>query len=194
MLLIFGDGSTMASCALTYLRWQMADGTMQCRLLAGKMRVAPKCKISIPRMELMGALLVVRLAVQETGQEIGGAEDGASPGAPDGTAAAFLVNGGESVRASPHQRVGAQAFHPEGLGVIFVCTLTSLANVEIGETYSTESFLMAMRRFMALHGAPRRFQSDQGTQLVAASKQMATWDSSGTREKSAVGDSAEPKQ
>jgi hypothetical protein len=62
MLLIFGDGSTAASCALAYLRWQMADGTVQCRLLAGKTRVAPKCKISIPRMELMGALLAVRLA------------------------------------------------------------------------------------------------------------------------------------
>jgi hypothetical protein len=62
MLLIFGDGSTAASCALTYLRWQMADGTVQCRLLAGKTRVAPKCKISIPRMELVGALLAVRLA------------------------------------------------------------------------------------------------------------------------------------
>jgi hypothetical protein len=48
--------------------------------------------------------------------------------------------------------------------------------VEIAETYSTESFLMAVRRFMALHGAPKRFQSDQGTQLVAASKQLATWD------------------
>jgi len=61
-------------------------------------------------------------------------------------------------------------------GVILVCMSTSLAHVEIAETYSTESFLMAVRRFMALHGAPKRFQSDQGTQLVAASKQMATWD------------------
>jgi hypothetical protein len=61
-------------------------------------------------------------------------------------------------------------------GVIFVCTSMSLAHVEIAESYSTESFLMAVRRFMALHGAPKRFQSDQGTQLVAASKQLATWD------------------
>jgi hypothetical protein len=60
-------------------------------------------------------------------------------------------------------------------GVIYVCTSTSLAHVEITETYSTESFLMR-RRFMALHGAPKRFQSDQGTQLVAAAKQLATWD------------------
>jgi hypothetical protein len=32
MLLIFGT----ASCALAYLRWQMAHGTVRCRLLAGK--------------------------------------------------------------------------------------------------------------------------------------------------------------
>jgi hypothetical protein len=62
MLMIFGDGSSSASCALAYLRWQMADGSVQCRLLAGKTRVAPKCKMSIPRMELVGALLAVRLA------------------------------------------------------------------------------------------------------------------------------------
>jgi hypothetical protein len=62
MLLIFGDGSMMASFALAYLRWQMADGTVQCRLLAGKTRVALKCKILIPRMELVGALLALRLA------------------------------------------------------------------------------------------------------------------------------------
>ncbi len=54
ILMIFGDGSTLASCALAYLRWQMADRSVQCRLLAGKTRVAPKCKISIPRMELVG--------------------------------------------------------------------------------------------------------------------------------------------
>ncbi len=62
MLLIFGDGFTVTSCALAYLRWQMANGLVQCQLLAGKTRVAPKCKILIPMMELMGAILAVRLA------------------------------------------------------------------------------------------------------------------------------------
>jgi transposase InsO family protein len=61
-------------------------------------------------------------------------------------------------------------------GVIFVCTATSLTHVEIAESYSTEAFLLALRRFMALYGAPKRFQSDQGTQLVAASKQVKAWD------------------
>jgi hypothetical protein len=76
-----------------------------------------------------------------------------------------------SISGSVNKRSTGKAW-----GVIFVCTLTSLAHVEIAETYSMESFLMAVRRFMALHGAPKRFQSDQGTQLVAASKHMATWD------------------
>ncbi len=60
-MLIFVDGSVEASCALAYLRWEMEDGSVVCRLLAGKTRVAPKCKISIPRMELMGSLVAVRL-------------------------------------------------------------------------------------------------------------------------------------
>jgi hypothetical protein len=76
-----------------------------------------------------------------------------------------------SISGSVNKRSTGKAW-----GVIFVCTSTSLAHVEIAETYSTEPFLMAVRRFMALHGASKRFQSDQGTQLVAASKQVATWD------------------
>ncbi len=61
-------------------------------------------------------------------------------------------------------------------GVIFVCTATSLTHVEIAESYSTEAFLLALRRFMALYGTPKRFQWDQGTQLVAASRQVKAWD------------------
>jgi hypothetical protein len=61
-------------------------------------------------------------------------------------------------------------------GVVFVCTATSLVHVEVTDAYSTDSFLLAVRRFMAIHGAPSRFQSDQGTQLVAAAKQIRTWD------------------
>ena len=61
-LLILADGSQSAFCALVYLRSQMKDGTFRCRLVAGKTRVAPTKKISVPRMELMGALTAVRLA------------------------------------------------------------------------------------------------------------------------------------
>ncbi len=61
-------------------------------------------------------------------------------------------------------------------GLVFVCTATSLIHMEITESYSTDAFLLALHSFMAMYDAPMRFQSDQGTQLVAASKQVARWD------------------
>jgi hypothetical protein len=64
----------------------------------------------------------------------------------------------------------------KGWGVVFVCTTTSALHVEFMDTYSTDSFLLVLRRFMSVRGTPTRFQSDRGEQLVAAAKQVATWD------------------
>jgi len=61
-LLCFADGSTTAFCALVYGRWKLTGGGFACSLIAGKTRVAPLKKISVPRMELLGALAGVRLA------------------------------------------------------------------------------------------------------------------------------------
>jgi hypothetical protein len=63
-LLCFADGSTSAFCTLAYARWKMLDGGFSCRLIAGKARVAPLRKISVPRLELQGAVASVRLAQQ----------------------------------------------------------------------------------------------------------------------------------
>jgi hypothetical protein len=64
----------------------------------------------------------------------------------------------------------------KGWGVVFVCTTTSALHVEFMDTYSTDSFLMALRWFMCDRGTPTRFQSDRGEQLVAAAKQVSSWD------------------
>jgi hypothetical protein len=58
---------------------------------------------------------------------------------------------------------------------MFVCTTTSAVHVEFVDTYSTDSFLMALHRFMCLRWVPSRIQSDRGELLVAASKQIAKW-------------------
>jgi hypothetical protein len=50
-------------------------------------------------------------------------------------------------------------------GVVFVCNATS-------QVLFTDSFLMVLRRFLTIHGALRRFQSDQGEQIIATSKQL----------------------
>ena len=61
-LIVFGDGSTQAFCALAYGRWKLMDGSFSCRLITGKTRVAPLRKLSVPRIELLGAVAAVRLA------------------------------------------------------------------------------------------------------------------------------------
>ena len=60
-LLIFGDGSTQAFCALVYVRWKLTNGSFKCCFITGKTRVAPLRKITVPRIELMGSVMAVRL-------------------------------------------------------------------------------------------------------------------------------------
>jgi hypothetical protein len=43
----------------------------------------------------------------------------------------------------------------KGWGVVFVCTTTSALHVEFMDTYSTDSFLMALRGFMSIRGTPQ---------------------------------------
>ncbi len=59
---VFGDGSQEACCSLENQRWERDDRLACCRLVTGKTQVAPKVKITIPRMELVAAVISVRLA------------------------------------------------------------------------------------------------------------------------------------
>ncbi len=61
-------------------------------------------------------------------------------------------------------------------GVLFTCTATTAVCLELTESYSMDSFLQALVRFTCAHGMLARFQSDAGDQLVAAAKQIGTWD------------------
>ena len=58
---VFCDASQNAYGACAYLRRAFIDGTVECSLVAGKGRVAPLKSQSICRLELMGALVAVRL-------------------------------------------------------------------------------------------------------------------------------------
>lgn len=65
-------------------------------------------------------------------------------------------------------------------GVIFNCLATRAVYLDLVDTYNTQSFLTAFRRFVSLRGHPHTIHSDSGTQLVAASKELKvirqTWD------------------
>jgi len=57
----FNDASEHAYAAVLYLRAVNKDGGVVTRLIASKTRVAPVKRQSIPRLELLGALILARL-------------------------------------------------------------------------------------------------------------------------------------
>ena len=58
-------------------------------------------------------------------------------------------------------------------GVIFNCTVTRAMYIDLTADYGTDSILQTLRRFVCIRGCPGEIQSDQGSQLVAAAKEIA---------------------
>ena len=59
----FADASTLAYAAVVYVRAVYADGTVSSELVVAKTKVAPLKTVSIPRLELCGAVLLSELMV-----------------------------------------------------------------------------------------------------------------------------------
>ena len=57
-------------------------------------------------------------------------------------------------------------------GVIFNCLGTRAVHIDISPDYSTDKFLMVLRRFVSIRGYPSKIYSDNGSQLVAASEEL----------------------
>lgn len=57
----FSDAGDMAYGACCFLRWQLDDGRFRCTFVASKAMVAPLKRRSIPRLELMGCVVLSRL-------------------------------------------------------------------------------------------------------------------------------------
>ena len=57
--------------------------------------------------------------------------------------------------------------------VIFNCTVTRAMHLDITDDYSTDEILVTIRKFTTIRGCPSEIYSDQGSQLVAASKEVA---------------------
>lgn len=57
----FSDASETAYACVVYVRIKQPDNTFKCNLIAAKTRVAPLSNVSIPKLELNGSLLLVKL-------------------------------------------------------------------------------------------------------------------------------------
>ena len=63
--------------------------------------------------------------------------------------------------------------HKKVWGVIFNCTVTRAVHLDLTEDYGTDSILQTIRKFTSIRGCPGEIQSDQGSQLIAAAKDIA---------------------
>ena len=60
-LICFSDGSMLAFGAVLYIRWRLESGEWWTSLVTSKSKIAPKNRLTIPRLELNGAVLSKRL-------------------------------------------------------------------------------------------------------------------------------------
>ena len=67
-LVIFSDGSVVAFGAVAYVRWRLTSGKWWTALIMSKSKIAPKNRITVPRLELNGAVLAKRLREFIVGQ------------------------------------------------------------------------------------------------------------------------------
>ncbi len=61
ILIIFSDGAALAFGAVAYIRWELEAGGFWSRIIMSKCKIAPKHIVSVPRMELNGALIGNRM-------------------------------------------------------------------------------------------------------------------------------------
>ena len=64
----FSDASEDAFGTCAYVRWQLSNGEYDVRFIAAKSRVAPLKRLTIPHLELQGAVLASRLRKTTVGE------------------------------------------------------------------------------------------------------------------------------
>ena len=60
-LVIFSDGSIVAFGSVAYIRWKLTNGKWWSMIVLSKSKIAPKSRMTVPRLELNGAVLSKRL-------------------------------------------------------------------------------------------------------------------------------------
>ena len=57
-------------------------------------------------------------------------------------------------------------------GVLFTCLASRAVHIETADTLETDSFINALRRFIARRGPVREIKSDRGTNIVGAEREL----------------------
>ena len=73
------------------------------------------------------------------------------------------------IRGEVQKRIRGKCY-----GVLFTCMTMRAVYADIAYDYSTNGFMMVLRRFASIRGWPTKFYSDKGTQLIGASNELNT--------------------
>ena len=57
-------------------------------------------------------------------------------------------------------------------GVIFTCLVVGAVHIEVAYSLDTDSFINALRRFIARRGKPKEIRSDNGTNFTSAESEL----------------------
>jgi hypothetical protein len=85
----------------------------------------------------------------------------------------------------PFQYTGVDYFGPfqvkrgrsmeKRYGCLFTCLQCRAVHIEVAYTMTTDSFLMALKRFMDKHGLPKEIYSDNGSNFVGCEREIKDW-------------------
>ena len=71
-----------------------------------------------------------------------------------------------TIKGEVNKRIKSKAF-----GVIFTCMSTRAVYCDLSQNYSTDAFMLVLRRFVCIRGNSSKIYSDRGTQLAALRKE-----------------------
>ena len=110
--------------------------------------------------------------MQSLSQSIGGANMGKLPMeriqvAPPWYSISLDLFGPYNIKDTVNKRARSKVY-----GILFNCLVTRAVYIDVATEYSTDAFLMVLRRFVSLRGYPSIIYSDNGSQLKSASKEL----------------------
>ncbi|XP_068158182.1 uncharacterized protein [Drosophila tropicalis] len=143
----FSDASLKAYSAVIYNRVTHLDGSIGVALIAAKTRVSPLKQKSLPRQRHHTTHQRQAFPFEYTGCDYAGP-------------ILLKVHKGRNPRKE------------KGYICLFVCMVTSALHLELATDLSTDTFLVALKRFMARRGKCSQMYSDNGRNFVGAKRAL----------------------